>query len=113
MMLDELRLLLSYVDKPSAKKNDYVVAITEGNCLGKRSVRTRKLTAEYLINLYSLDISATLFRVLLYFWNRDTEGQNLLALLCAYSRDAILRSSAPFILNFAEGFPVSRQALEE
>jgi hypothetical protein len=113
MMLDELRLLLSYVNNQGAEKNDYVRVIVEENCLGKRSVRSRKLTAEYLIDLYSLDNSVTLFRILLYFWNRDTEGQNLLALLCAYSRDAILRSSAPFIQNFVEEASVSRQAMEE
>lgn len=113
MMLGELRLLLSYVNKQGAEKNDYIRAIVDDNCLGKRSVKTRKLTAEYLIDLYSLDTSVIIFRALLYFWNRDTEGQNLLALLCAYCRDAILRSSAPFIQSFVEGAYVSRQSLEE
>ncbi|MDX2030914.1 MAG: hypothetical protein SF339_09615 [Blastocatellia bacterium] len=113
MMLEELRLLLSYVEMPGARKKDYVKAIIEENCLGKRSGRTRKLTAEYLIDLYALDRSVTLFRALLYFWNRDVEGQRLLALLSAYSRDAILRSSAPFVLNVPEGAAINRQALEE
>ncbi len=113
MMLDELRLLISYTAKPNAVKNDYIKAIEEDNCLGKRSGKTRALSARHLVDLYSLDSSVAIFRVLLYFWNRDADGQPLLALLCAYSRDTILRLSAQFILNFPEGTTISRQALEE
>lgn len=113
MMLEDLRLLLSYVGNPEANKKDYIKAIEEDNCLGKRSGKTRKLTGRHLVYLYSLDYSVTVFRVLLYFWNRDVDGQPLLALMCAYGRDALLRMSVPFILKFTEGETVSRKSLEE
>lgn len=113
MMLEELRLLLSYVGRLDAARSDYLKAIEEDNCMGKRSAKTRTLTGRHMVALYSLDPSVTVFRALLFFWKRDVEGQRLLALLCAYVRDAILRMSAPFILNFIEGAIVHRNALEE
>jgi hypothetical protein len=98
MMLDELRTLLTYVDRPEADKRDYLHAIDDENCLGKRSGKTRRLTYQHLVDLYSLDHTNVLFRALLYFWNRDIDGRPLLALLCTFARDAIFRSTAPFIL---------------
>ncbi len=119
MMLEDLRLLLSSVPSLSnlpsvgATKGDYVKAIMEDNCLHKRSMRTRILTTRHLVELYALDSSVTLFRALLYFWKRDPDSQALLALLCAYCRDPILRLSAPFILALPENTVVSRESLEE
>lgn len=113
IMLDELGKLLSHVRSSEASKADYLHAITEENCLGKRSGKTRMLTYRHLVDLYSLDPSRTLFRSLLFFWNRDVEGQPLLALLCAYARDSVLRSAAPFVLCFQEGATVFRESLEE
>lgn len=113
MMLKELRLLLSFVDDFQAEKTSYLQAIEEENCLGKRSARTRKLTARHLAGLYVLDPDIMLFRSLRYFWERDTEGQPLLAVLCAIARDSILRSSVPFIQRFTVGQRVTRNALEE
>ena len=113
MMLEDLRLLLSYMSSPDATKSDYLKAIKEDNCLGKRSGKSRKLAASHLVYLYSLDSSLAIFRSLHYFWNRDSEGQPILALLCAYERDALLRTSAPFILNFATGATVSREHMEK
>lgn len=112
MMLEDLKLLLSYVNNPDASKKDYLKAIEEDNCLGKRSGKTRKLTCKHLIELYSLDPSITIFRALRYFWERDSDGQPLLALICAYSRDALLRMSAPFIIHHKSGEIVNRESLE-
>ncbi|MGA9188631.1 MAG: hypothetical protein WB014_08755 [Methanosarcina sp.] len=112
MMLEDLKLLLLYVNSPDASKKDYLKAIEEDNCLGKRSGRTRKLTAEHLVELYSLDSSITIFRAMRYLWGRDPSGQPLLALICAYSRDALLRTSAPFIMQYHEGEIVGRETLE-
>lgn len=113
MMLEELGALLSYVDRSDAGKADYLRAIDDENCLGKRSGKTRTLTYRHLVALYSLDESLALFRTLLYFWKRDQAGQPLLALLCTYARDAIFRSSAPFVLKYPEGTTITRVALEE
>ena len=112
MMLQELTLLLSFVDNHNSDKNDYFKAIEEDNCLGKRSGKNRKLTARHLAELYTLDPNVTVFRALLYFWKRDPEGRSMLSLLCSYARDGILRLSMPFIMSFLEGQIVSREALE-
>lgn len=112
MMLAELRGVLSYLDRPDAGKVAYRRAIDDENCLGKRSSKTRLLTYRHLSDLYALDPSLILFRTLVYFWQRDPCGQPLLALLCAYARDALLRATAPFILPFPEGTTVTRAALE-
>ena len=113
MMLEDLQLLLSYVNNQDSSKNDYLKAITEDNCLGKRSLKTRTLTSRHLVYLYSLDPSITIFRTLRYFWERDVDGQPLLALLCSYSRDSLLRMSAPLIVKLTEGEIATREALEE
>lgn len=112
IMLDELTTLLSYVNASTATKHDYCDAITQANCLGKRSGKTRRLTYRHLVDLYSLDTSHTLFRALLFFWDRDKPGRPLLALLCGYARDSILRTAAPCILNTSPGTVIARQTLE-
>lgn len=112
MMLKELDLLLAYVNASEAKKDDYIRAIVSDNCLGKRSLSTRKLTANYLANQYALDPDCAIFRAMLFFWNRDEGSRPLLALLGAYTRDAILRSSISFILSQEEGYIVVREDLE-
>ena len=113
MMLEELDLLLSCVRNPDSSKSDYRAAIIEENCLRKRSEETRKITSMHLGYLYALDPAVTIFRALRYFWDRDVDGRPLLALLCAYSRDSLLRMSAPFILPLTEGETFRREVLEE
>ena len=113
MMLEELGDLLTYVDRTEAEKSDYLQAIDDENCLGKRSGKTRTLSYRHLADLYSLDCTKVLFRALLYFWNRDIDGRPLLALLCTYARDSIFRPTATFILKFPEGSTIIRESLEE
>ncbi len=112
-MLAELRALLSYVDAADATRAEFLEAIQTANCLGKRSGKTRILTFRHLVDTYALDPSLLMFRALRFFWQRDVDGQPLLAVLCAYSRDPLLRATAPFILGFQEGATVDRQGLEE
>jgi hypothetical protein len=113
MMLAELRALLSFVDATNAARADYLEAIQTANCLGKRSGKTRTLTFRHLADLYALDPSLLVFRALRFFWQRDVDGQPLLAALCAFSRDPILRATAPFVLDFQEGATVTREGMEE
>jgi hypothetical protein len=113
MMLAELRALLSFVDAADATKADYLDAIQITNCLGKRSGKTRALSFRHLADLYALDPGLLVFRALRFFWQRDVAGQPLLAALCAYSRDPILRATTPFVLSFQEGAAVTREAMEE
>jgi len=112
MMLLELKSLLSFVGSIDATKAEYLDAVQTKNCLGKRSGKTRILTFRHMVDLYGLDRNLLVFRALRFFWDRDVEGQPLLALLSAYTRDPLLRSSASFILGFHEGEPVKREALE-
>jgi hypothetical protein len=113
MMLVELRALLSYVDAAGATKADYLEAIQTANCLGKRSGRTRMLTFRHLVDLYALDPGLLLFRALRFLWQRDVHGQPLLAALCAYARDPILRAAVPLVLGSPEGATIARETIEE
>lgn len=113
MMLEELNILLAHTSRIDAEKKEYLHAIIAENCLGKRSAKTRILTGRYLVDLYSLDYKNIFFRALLYFWNRDTASRPLLALLCAYARDPVLRVTAHHILNISEGTVLARESLEE
>lgn len=112
IMLDEMELLLSYVNELDASKFNYKEAIEENNCLSKRSIKTRTLTYQHLVDLYTLDPNYVLFRALRYFWVRDDKSHPLLLLLCAYARDSILRSAIPFILEIKSGQIIKREALE-
>jgi len=112
MMLDELNLLLQAVANPEATPASYQYAVIEENCLAKRSARTRQLTLRHLKSLYSLDPQNTLFRALRLFWHRDPDARGLLAFLVAYSRDSILRTSAPFVLQLRIGEAVTCPQLE-
>jgi hypothetical protein len=113
LMLDELTALLAYVDNPDADKSWHVTAIIDDNCLNKRTLANRKITYRDLTKLYTLDPSVTIFRVLNYFWDRDPNGRPLLALLCAYCRDSLLRGTATFVSDLAISSTIEREQLEE
>jgi len=113
MMLKDLTTLLEYVDNPQALKVDYVRAIEEENCLGKKSGQTRKISSRHLKSLYSLDPDIILFKSMLYFWDRDPNSRHLLALLCTITRDAIFKMSLPFILSCQNGQVVEKKNLEK
>jgi hypothetical protein len=112
MMLAELTDLIAHVSDPHASQECYRRAIEEENCLGKRSHMTRSLTYKHLAHLYSLDPDVILFRALRYFWSRDADGRPLLALLCAYARDPLLRASASLVLRTQHGDLIGRQEME-
>ncbi|NYT60770.1 hypothetical protein H0A66_00295 [Alcaligenaceae bacterium] len=113
MMLAELRALLSYIDNASAPKKAYLEAIETDNCLGKRSGKTRALTYRHLVELYTLDPNTMLFRALRFLWQRDPDGQPLLAGLCVYARDPLFYATAPIVLGLPEGAVLTRTAIEE
>lgn len=112
MMLNELELL--FASRPStASQEDYFEAILEDNVTDKRTFTTRQSTRQRLIELYSLDPSLAIFRVLRQFWDKDKLGRPLLALLCALTRDPLLRASAPYVLSLAPGDEVARNQFTE
>lgn len=111
IMLEDLTNLFMAV--PEAKnQSDYLSAIIDHNCLGKKSLNTRKISAKQLKLLYTIDPEITIFRNLLYFWQRDERGRPLLALLCALTRDAILRQTVQLIMEAPEGAIFTSESVE-
>ena len=112
IMVEELTGLLASCPE-DAKRDDYVRAATEENCLGKRTVSTRKLTLQRLSELYGLDESVPLFRLLRVFWHADEGARPRLALLTALARDPLLRATAPVVLEMGPGEEIARQRMTD
>lgn len=112
IMLDELAILLR-VCAEKAPRTDYVRALVDENCLGKQTVATRRTTLQRLTELYALDPSVSLFRMLRMFWGNEDKAHAQLALLAAMARDPLLRATAPVILSMSEGEEVARQRLTD
>ena len=110
IMFDELQTLLAHC-QPDASPNDYATAVIENNCLGKRTVATRKLSLQRLSELYALDANVLLFRNMRNFSYADRSGQTILALLLALARDPLLRVTAPPVLRMRPGEELVRQPL--
>jgi hypothetical protein len=110
MMLEELSLVFDNV-APNSPAKEYVAAIVENNLLGKPTQTTRQRSAQRLVQLYSLDLNCTLFRLLRHFWPADPSGRPMLALLIAAARDPLLRESMPSILAVAIGEAVDPTAI--
>jgi len=102
MMLADLTTLLGAAPA-EAKRADFSRLIVEENLLGKRTTSNRWLTGRHLADLYALDHSVTVFRLLRLFWSADASSRPMLALLCAQGRDALLRLSAKKVLEMKPG----------
>lgn len=105
MMLGELSLVLEHVG-PKAKTDEYLTAVVEQNVLGKPTQSTRKRTAQRLVELYSLDQTRPVFRLLRHFWTADVAARPLLAYLAATTRDPLLRDTTPFVVTVPVGVAV-------
>jgi len=110
IMLEELKILLRTAAS-QATRNDYRRLIIDDNCLGKRTVATRRSSDQRLSELYSLDASVLLFRVMRQLWQSDERGRPLLALLLALARDPLLRLTALALIRLRPGEELGRQAL--
>ncbi len=111
IMLDELSHLLDAVPG-DASREDYANAIMEDNCLGKRTVATRKLSLQRLTEFYGLDARVVLFRVLRDFWSRHETSRPLLALLLALARDPLLRATARAVVGTPFSHEFARQSMK-
>lgn len=111
IMLAELRILIDALP-PDAPKSDYLDAVISNNILGKRTVSTRGYSAKRLSELYGLDPGTPLFRGMRFFWTAGNEGRPLLAFLCAFARDPLLRFTAPAILPLKPGEAVTTGQIE-
>ena len=107
IMLSELTELLRAVPA-EAERADYASAIIEDNVLGKQTVANRRHTNQNLGELYGLDHKYPVFRVLRRLWDMDEEGHPLLAILCALTRDPLLRLAAASVLKLPQGAELVR-----
>jgi hypothetical protein len=112
MMLDELSLVLEKVNA-SAKADVYASAIIQENVLGKPTQTTRQRSAKRLTELYCLDPTCSVFRLLRHFWAADKNGRPMLAFLVAAARDPLLREATPWVLEIAQGEVVGPTAIAE
>ena len=112
MMLEELRLLLSAA-LGAMDKSEYARAVLEDNCLGKRTLSTRKLSLQRLSELYGLDSKILYFKILRDLWNISDANQPLLALLLSLTRDPLLRVSATSVLETPIGKEFARQSMTD
>lgn len=105
-MVTDLATVLDAAPKNTAR-DEYARLIVEENVLGKRTTSNRNLSVKYLVDLYALDPNVTIFRLLRFFWKLDEPGRPMLALLCGYGRDPLLRESAPVVTNTKPGESVT------
>ena len=110
MMLAELSAAFAAVPE-GATREDFAVEIIEGNCLGKATTATRRLTNQRLSELYALDPAVPIFRVLRRLWETDHTGRPLLALQCAMARDPLLAATGAPILTLLPGSDLQRVAI--
>jgi len=112
IMLQELSLLLDACPQ-SAGRDEYLSAIVDDNCLGKRTVATRKLSGQRLSELYGLNPEILLFHVMRRFWYADDAGRPVLALLTAMARDPLLRATVEPIMRMNPGEELGRQQITD
>lgn len=112
IMFNELEYLLDTVPGHAAR-SDYERAILEDNCLGKKTLSTRKLSMQRLSELYALDPDVPLFRFMCNFRNINTENRQQLALLSALARDPLLRITAAPVLQTSAGKEFARQEMTD
>jgi len=110
LMLDELSAALAAAPERAARA-DYSAAIIEGNCLGKTTTATRRLTNQRLGELYALDPDVPIFRVLRRLWAADDAGRPLLALQCAIARDPLLAATVTPVLSMRPGSDLQRDTI--
>jgi hypothetical protein len=102
MMLDDLSALIAAAPS-DAVRDDFNRLVVDENVLGKRTTSNRWLTARHLADLYGMDASIPVFRLLRDFWEHDTPGRPLLAMLCAQARDPLLRATSDLVLPMKPG----------
>ncbi len=110
MMLTELTDLVA-AQPATATRDDHRSAIVEHNVLGKSTNASRRLTNQRLGELYGLDLAIPVFRVLRRLWDLDEAGRPLIAMMCALTRDPLLRTTAAPVLSLPVGLELVRSLL--
>jgi hypothetical protein len=112
MMLADLGAVLGAVP-PNGTRQDYALAVVEGNCLRKPTTSTRRLSFQRLSELYGLDPEIPVFRVFRRLWDADPSSRPLLALLAVLARDPLIVATAQVILPLADGMEMPRKSMVE
>ena len=112
IMLTDLEALFQYCDRED-KREDYAIAITNQNCLGKHTVATRRLSNQRLKELYGLSPDIPIFRYMRLLWQSDSSSYPILALLLSLARDPLLRMTMDTVLNMNPGEELARQQLKD
>jgi hypothetical protein len=110
IMLAELSAVFDVVPA-HAQRGGYAHSIIEENSLHKPTAATRKITNQRLAELYTLDVSVPVFRVLRRLWEADRTAHPLLALLVSLARDPLLRVTASVIIPLPTGSELPRDQM--
>lgn len=94
-------------------KADFTSVIIDQNMLEKPTQSSRKKSLRHLLELYGMDPSQALFRVLWALGHDDPDSLPQLCLVCAYVRDPQLRYSFELVRTLRLGEALSRTAMEQ
>ena len=112
MMLVEMRTLFRAMPL-AVTKNDFIKAIVEENVLEKPTLSSRNKSLRHLTDLYGMDPSKALFRVLWNLGHADSDSLPQLCLVCAYARDPQLRFSFELVRTLHLGEVLERVVMEK
>lgn len=112
LMLAELEAVLAAAPGP-VDRAAYSSAIIEGNCLGKPTASTRRISNQRLVELYALDPFVVIFRVMRGLWDVDPKARPLLAMLVALARDPLFMASALPVLSQPAGVELQRTPIRD
>lgn len=112
MMFLEMRTLVRAMPL-TATMEDFSKAIVDENILEKPTMSSRTKSFRHLIQLYGMDISQAMFRVLWELGHADIDSLPQLCLVCAYARDPQLRHSFELIRTLRIGEVLERVVMEQ
>lgn len=112
MMFLEMRALV--IAMPLAvTRDDFTKAVVDENLLEKPTLSSRKKSLRHLVELYGMDPTKALFRVLWVLGHEDLASLSQLCLVCAYARDPQLRQSFELIRTLRRGEVLARADMEQ
>lgn len=98
-MFKELSMLILATEENSPLV-EIRTKVNDENILHKKSISGREKSLSPLKKLYGLDPNIPIYHALRWAWRNGEEGERpLLALLCAFARDTLLRATAPYIIS--------------
>jgi hypothetical protein len=111
MMYREMSIMVHSMPV-AVEKGDFYRSIVDENILEKATQDSRKKSLRHLIELYGLDSTKPLFRVLWQLAHSDIDSLPQLCLVSAYARDPQLRYSFELIRTLRPGEVLERASME-